>query len=190
MHKTSSISTIVLLLTLTPVVVGAQDSTQGRADSAKTKPAAVPPPTTLVIRPDTISLAALHMRLLDPDRRQPDRVSEVAKWIAFGVVGIFFSLAWQRVRQTEKEERSETTLRELMKELAKEPSGAAAIERSLQELVTKFERAAGQITDAGSRADAALGLINARLSHTSERMIEIQQELDRRTHVQPSRRPE
>lgn len=175
MHKTGCITTLVLLA-LTPVAIGAQDSAQRAAVGAKTEPAAVPPIAARSV--DSLSLSALQSRVLELEQQRPDRVAEVAKWIAFAVIGIFFSVAWQNVRKTEKEERSETTLRELMTELAKEPSGRAAIEKSLQESVTKFERAASQITDVGTRADAALRLINDRLSHTSERLVDIQQKLD------------
>lgn len=181
MHTTVAIATFVLV-TLAPFAVRAQNPPVPAA-SANPQPAAAALTPVTVLRADTISLTALYERVLDLERRRPDPSVEKFKWFALAAIGIAFSIAWFLVRRTEKEERAETTLREVMKELSKNPAGHAELEKSLEEVVTKFKKAAGQITEVGNRADAALGLINTRLSYTSERMIEIQGELDRRAHA-------
>jgi hypothetical protein len=102
-HKTGSITTLVLL-SLTPVAVGAQRDTSGAqraAVSAKTEPAAVPSSPIAVGSLDTLSLIALHMRLLDLERRRRDPLTELPMWIAFALVGVSGTWAWQRVRKTE-----------------------------------------------------------------------------------------
>ena len=169
MHKTAAIAALVLL-TLAPVAGEAQTTNpQSGTVSATAQPAPVPLSPVTVLRPDTISLGALRTRLDELERRQSDPLTEQIKWGAFAAIGIAFAIAWVLVRRTEKEERGETTLREVMKELMKNPSAAADIETRLKELDKRLADAAGKVANLEISAATMLSKINIHLSGASTR---------------------
>jgi hypothetical protein len=179
-HKTGSI-TLLALLSLTPVAAGAQGDTSGAqrgAVSARAEPASVPASPVAVGSLDTLSLVALHMRLLDLERRRRDPRTELPMWIAFALVGVSATWAWQRVRSDERKDSTQAAKREetngLLKHLLQ-----PEVDKRLQEFVTKLENMAGQITDATSRADDTLRTMDRRLSEASQRLGDIKQTLDR-----------